>query len=189
MPWRRELGATLFSRLGRRRRVRIASRRGILRGGTRTWSRWGLGCGHRLIAVAKPEIHLIRGLDIPTPAREAILAKNVPAVFGDLLFGNVKDDYTRPDPQTAINVTAKWTCKPGDESHLEELMFHLSKGTAEKYKKDIDKIAEPERYFFRGPVSCTIRTYSKFLHLPATYSSQGSNFTQPGGTMSEGTTA
>jgi hypothetical protein len=107
----------------------------------------------------------------------------------DLLFGNVKDDYTRPDPQTAINVTAKWTCKPGDESHLEELMFHLSKGTAEKYKKDIDKIAEPERYFFRGPVSWTIGAYSKFLHLPATYSSQGSNFTQPGGNMSEGTTA
>jgi hypothetical protein len=70
----------------------------------------------------------------------------------------------------------------------DELKFHLSKGTAEKYKKDIDEIAVPEAYFFRGPVSWTIRTYSKFLHLPATYSSQGSNFTQPGGTMSDGTT-
>lgn len=70
----------------------------------------------------------------------------------------------------------------------DELKFHLSKGTAEKYKKDIDKIATPECYFFRGPVSWTIRTYSRFLHLPATYSSQGSHFTQPGGTMSEGTT-
>ena len=67
------------------------------------------------------------------------------------------------------------------------LKFHLSKGTAEKYKKDIDEVAVPEAYFFRGPVSWTIRTYSKFLHLPATYSSRGSNFTQPGGSMSDGT--
>ena len=69
----------------------------------------------------------------------------------------------------------------------DELKFHLSKGTAEKYKKDIDKIAAPEAYFFRGPVSWTIRTYSKFLHLPATYSSLGSNYTEPGGSMSDGT--
>jgi len=69
-----------------------------------------------------------------------------------------------------------------------ELKFHLSKGTAEKYKKDIDDIAEPEAYFFRGPVSWTIRTYSKFLHLPATYSTQGSNHSVRGGNMSDGTT-
>ena len=69
----------------------------------------------------------------------------------------------------------------------DELKFHLSKGTAEKYKKDIDKIAIPECYFFRGPVSWTIRTYSKFLSLPATYSSQGSNYTHPDGSMSDGT--
>jgi hypothetical protein len=70
----------------------------------------------------------------------------------------------------------------------DELKFHLSKGTAEKYKKDIDEVATPEAYFFRGPVSWTIRTYSKFLHLPATYSSQGSNFTRAGGSMTDGTT-
>jgi quinol monooxygenase YgiN len=185
-----------------------------------------------LSAVARPQLHLIRGAGIPAAAREALLAKNVPAVFGELIFGYVKEDYQRPDPETAIMVTAKWTCQEGDDSHLEELkywwqrvgtdaytiekgllrfeayqvigedaliihetfqdsdelQFHLSKGTAEKYKKDIDKIATPEAYFFRGPVSWTIRTYSKFLHLPATYSSLGSNFTQPGGSMSEGTT-
>jgi quinol monooxygenase YgiN len=186
-----------------------------------------------LTKVAKPQLHLIRGVSIPSPAREALLTKNVPAVFGEFLFGYVKEDYKRPDYKTAIMVTAKWTCKPAVASHLEdlkywwqrvgtdafsiekgllrfeayqvigedaliihemfkdsdELKFHLSKGTAEKYKKDIDKIAVPECYFFRGPVSWTIRTYSKFLHLPATYSSQGSNFTRPGGTMSDGTTA
>jgi quinol monooxygenase YgiN len=185
-----------------------------------------------LTNVAKPQLHLVRGVSIPEPVREAVLEKNVPAAFGELLFGYMKEDYERPDQDAAIMVTAKWTCKPGDATHLEdlkywwqrvgtdayslekgllrfeayqvigedaliihetfensdELKFHLSKGTAEKYKKDIDEIATPEAYFFRGPVSWTIRTYSKFLHLPATFSSQGSNFTQPGGSMSEGAT-
>jgi quinol monooxygenase YgiN len=184
-----------------------------------------------LTRVAKPLIHLVRGVSIPASSREALLGKNVPAAFGEFLFGYVKEDYRRPDPKTAIQVTAKWTCKPGDSSRMEELRywwqrvgtdaysmeeglvrfevfqvagedaliihetfknsdelkFHLSKGTAEKYKKDIDKIAAPACYFFRGPVSWTIRTYSKFLRLPATYSSLGSLFTQPGGSMSEGT--
>ena len=186
-----------------------------------------------LTMVAKPQLHLIRGVSIPAPVREALLAKNVPGTFGEFLFGYVKEDYKRPDQETAIMVTAKWTCKPGVATHFEdlkywwqrvgtdaysiekgllrfeayqvigedaliihetfknsgELKYHLSKGTAEKYKKDIDKVATPECYFFRGPVSWTIRTYSKFLRLPATYSSQGSNFTQPGGSMSDGTTA
>ena len=69
-----------------------------------------------------------------------------------------------------------------------ELRFHLMKGTAARYKKQIDEIAAPECYFFRGPVSWDIRTYSKFLHLPATYTKQGSRDTQAGGTMSEGRT-
>jgi quinol monooxygenase YgiN len=186
-----------------------------------------------LTAVATPEIHLIRGTRIPDAVKEAVTAKGVPATFGELLFGYVKNDYERPNPTTAINVTAKWTGKKGvptalddlkywwqrvgTEAHsLEEgllrfeayqvidedaliihetfatndvLKFHLSKGTAEKYKKDIDEVAAPECYFFRGPVSWTIRTYSKFLHLPATYSSQGSHHTRPGGNMSDGTTA
>ena len=77
----------------------------------------------------------------------------------------------------------------GRYQNSDELKFHLSKGTAEKYKKDIDEIASPECYYFRGPVSWTIRTYSKFLHLPATYSSQGSNFTRSGGSMSDVTTS
>ena len=185
-----------------------------------------------LTAVARPELHLLRGVTIPAGAQAAVSAKGVPAMFGELLFGYVKEDYRLPDPATASNVTAKWTCHPGDESHLDELKywwqrvgtdaysmeeglvrfetyqvagedaliihetfestdelkFHLTKGTAEKYKKDIDKIAAPEAYFFRGPVSWTIRTYSKFMHLPATYSSRGSHFTQPGGSMSDGTT-
>ena len=183
-----------------------------------------------LTRVAKPELHLVRGVNIPTSLREAMLAKNVPAMFGEHIYGYVKEDYQRPNPKTAIMVTAKWTCKPGIENHIDELKywwqrvgteahslekgllrfeaykvigedaliihetfsntselrFHLSKGTAEKYKKDIDKIAVPEAYFFRGPVSWDIRTYSKFLGLPATYSSQGSHFTRSGGSMSDG---
>lgn len=183
-----------------------------------------------LTKVAKPALHLIRGGSIPESAREALLAKNVPAVFGEYLFGFVKEEYEHPDLDNAIMVTAKWTCNSDDPSQLEELKhwwqrvatdahsmelgmlrfeayqvigenaliiyevfkdtdelkFHLTKGTAAKYKNDIDKIAAPENYFFRGPVSWTIRTYSKFLHLPATYSSLGSIFTQPGGSMSDG---
>ena len=183
-----------------------------------------------LTTIAKPELHIIRGVNMPTTAREVILAKNVPSVFGEYLFGFVKESYERPDYETAVMVTAKWTCNPTDASHLEELtywwqrvgtdaysmekgmlrfeayqavgedaliihevfdankelQFHLTKGTAAKYKEEIDKIATPEAYFFRGPVSWTIRTYSKFMHLPATYSSQGSNFTRLGGSMSDG---
>ena len=184
-----------------------------------------------LTAVAKPEIHLVRGTHIPDAVKEAVTAKGVPASFGELLFGYVRNDYQRPSTTTAINVTAKWAGnkdvptalddlkywwqRVGTEAHdledgllrfeayrvigedaliiheafatNDDLKFHLSKGTAEKYKKDIDEIAAPECYFFRGPVSWTIRTYSKFLHLPATYSSQGSNYARPGGTMSDGT--
>lgn len=183
-----------------------------------------------LMKVAKPEMHLVRGVQLSEESRKAILDKNVPSEFGEYLFGYVKNDYQQPDPANAIQVTAKWTCKPSDVGNLEELKywwqrvgtdahsmekgllrfevyqvigedaliihetfqnsdelkFHLTKGTAEKYKKDIDKIAAPESYFFRGPVSWTIRTYSKFMGLPATYSSRGSHFTKPGGSMSEG---
>ena len=182
-----------------------------------------------LTAVAKPDIHLIRGVKLNENIKNALSSKNVKGNFGEYLFGYVKNDYKRTDPKNTIQVTAKWTCKEeekvddliywwqrvgtdaydlekglvrfevyrviGENALIihetfetsDELQFHLSKGTAEKYKKDIDKIAFPENYFFRGPVSWMIRTYSKFLHLPATYSSQGSHFTQAGGTMSEGT--
>jgi quinol monooxygenase YgiN len=181
-----------------------------------------------LTTVAKPDIQLIRGVKINDEVRQALSAKNVKGNFGEYLFGYVKNDYQKPNPESAVQVTAKWTCK--DEGTLEELIywwqrvgtdaysmekglvrfevyqvigenaliihetfedsnelqFHLTKGTAEKYKKDIDKIAFPENYFFRGPVSWLIRTYSKFMNLPATYTGQGSHYTQEGGTMSEG---
>ncbi|MGI9616045.1 MAG: hypothetical protein ACR2QO_24240 [Acidimicrobiales bacterium] len=181
-----------------------------------------------LTTVAKPQLHLVRGLEIPATAREAIEAKAVPVAFGEWIYGYVRDDYRQPDPATAVHVTAKWTCAPGenldelrhwwqcvgtdahsmengllrfeayqvpDENAViihetftdsDELKFHLTKGTADRYKKDLDQIAAPENYYFRGPVAWTIRTYSKFMHLPATYSSQGSNYTRPGGTNSEG---
>ncbi|MFT4834542.1 MAG: quinol monooxygenase YgiN [Flavobacteriaceae bacterium] len=181
-----------------------------------------------LTAFGKPDIHLIRGVKLNENVKNALSSKNVNGNFGEYLFGYVKNEYKRPDPVNAIQVTAKWMCKEegkiddliywwqrvgtdaydlekglvrfevfrviGENALIihetfetsDELQFHLSKGTAEKYKKDIDKIAFPENYFFRGPVSWMIRTYSKFLHLPATYSSQGSHFTQASGNMSDG---
>ena len=50
-----------------------------------------------------------------------------------------------------------------------ELKFHLTKGTAAMFKKQIDAVATPAEYYFRGPVAWSIRTYSKFMRLPATY--------------------
>lgn len=74
-----------------------------------------------LTSVAKPDLHIVRGLDIPTAAREAIEAKGVPVAFGEWIYGYVRDDYCQPDPATAVQVTAKWTCGPGD--HLDELRY------------------------------------------------------------------
>ena len=181
-----------------------------------------------LTAVAAPQAHLVRGTSIPKSSRQAVLSKGVPATFGEWAYGYVRNAYQRPDPLTAVQVTAKWTCKPGGRlEHLkhwwqkvgtdahdieqgllrfetydvpgedaliihetfvdsDELRFHLSKGTAHKYKSDIDDVAEPEDYFFRGPVAWTIRTYSKFMGLPATYSSRGSHFERSGGSFSDG---
>lgn len=56
--------------------------------------------------------------------------------------------------------------------NTKELKFHLTKGTAAKYKKHLDAIATPENYYFAGPVSWMIRTYSKFMRLPDTYSTE-----------------
>ncbi|MFY0674828.1 MAG: antibiotic biosynthesis monooxygenase [Bacteroidia bacterium] len=181
-----------------------------------------------LMAVAKPDIHVVRGSNITPVAIDAIKEKGIPVAFGNYLFGYVKNEYERPNPETSVQVTAKWTCKNEEdlneliywwqkvgtdaytiekglvrfeayqvigESALiihetfdssDELKYHLTKGTAEIYKKQLDKIAAPENYFFRGPVSWTIRTYSKFMGLPATYSSQGSNYMVQGGNFSEG---
>ena len=182
-----------------------------------------------LSRVAKPDIHLVKGMHISDAVRDALVSKNVPASFGEYLFGFVRNDYQRPDPKNAVQVTAKWTCRSEEdleeliywwqkvgtvafdlekglmryevyqvigESALiihenfedsDELKYHLSKGTAAIYKKELDKISAPENYFFRGPVSWTIRTYSKFLKLPATYSSQGSHYSQANGNMTDGT--
>ncbi|MFY0690049.1 MAG: hypothetical protein JXQ90_22950 [Cyclobacteriaceae bacterium] len=181
-----------------------------------------------LMAVAKPEIHMVRGVDISQEVIQEINKREIPVVFAEYRYGYVKHDYRQPDPKHAIQVTAKWTSKTGaDVNELDywwqqvgkdafdmekglirfevfkvvgedalvihetfdssdELKFHLTKGTAAKYKKEIDAIAAPENYFFRGPVSWTIRTYSKFMKLPATYSSRGSHYTIEGGNMSDG---
>lgn len=47
----------------------------------------------------------------------------MPGVFGEFLFGYVKEDYKLPDQETAIKVTAKWTCKPGVATQLKDLKY------------------------------------------------------------------
>ena len=183
-----------------------------------------------LLKVATPQLHMVRGLSVPVEVKTALEDKGVPVALGQYDYGFVRD-YAAPDQSSAIQVTAKWACKPsssedsfqelrhwwqqvGDEAHdiesgmlrfevfdipgenaliihetfdsTAELKFHLTKGTAAKYKKQIDKIAAPDAYYFRGPVEWMIRTYSKFMHLPATYSSLGSYHTQPQGSHSAG---
>ncbi|MFT5434490.1 MAG: hypothetical protein ACI9OJ_005203, partial [Myxococcota bacterium] len=73
-----------------------------------------------LLDIAVPQIHLVRGVALQEETREAVLAKKVPAVFANHIYGFVKKDYERPDPAKAIQVTAKWTCKPGMDA-LDEL--------------------------------------------------------------------
>ena len=185
-----------------------------------------------LLEAVKPDIQLVRGADVPSTVVDAIASRGIPAVFGEHIFGFVKNDYRQPDYSSAIDVTAKWTCKPGEIAQLDKLKywwqrvgtdaytleegllrfevyqaigedaliihdtfadtavlkFHLMKGTAKIYKSDIDKVAIAERYVFRGPVSWLIRTYSKILRLPATYSNRGDRHSQSGGNMSDGTT-
>lgn len=185
-----------------------------------------------LTQVAKPAEHFVRGANISVEIKTALQAKVEVVTFGNYTYGYVKEDYSKPDLSSAIQVTAKWTCKSGHEAKIAELnhwwqqvgkeaysleegllrfevfevpgesaliihetfsdsntlQFHLSKGTANMFKKNLDAIAEPTSYFFRGPVSWTIRTYSKFMGLPATYSSLGSNFTAEDGSYSDGLT-
>ena len=161
--------------------------------------------------VAEPQVHMVRGLDVPARAREVLDATGAPVASGAWIYGYVRDDL-RSNPTTAVEVTATWRCAPGDQldelkywwqrvgtdahdiepglvrfetydvpgadaliihetfTDSDALKFHLTKGTAARYKQDIDRIAAPDAYFFRGPVAWTIRTYSKFMRLPATYS-------------------
>lgn len=184
-----------------------------------------------LSRVAIPKLHFVHGLEIPEAVTEALISKGVQVAAGNYSFGFVRD-YAAPDPNSAIEVIAKWGVRPGGaagrfdqladiwrqvgneafETELgmqrfevyriagedslitretfdstDELKFHLTKGTAAKYKSQLDAFASPESYYFRGPVALMIRTYSRFMHLPATYSNRGRHHAKPGGSMSSGT--
>ena len=58
-----------------------------------------------LSAVATPDLHIVRGIEVPESVRTAVAAKGVEAAFGEHLFGFVKGDYRMPDP-------ANSTCGP-----------------------------------------------------------------------------
>jgi hypothetical protein len=55
-----------------------------------------------LTEVARPELHIIRGTRVPDAVREAVSAKRVSGVFGEYLFGYVKNAYRRPDHEQVI---------------------------------------------------------------------------------------
>ena len=86
-----------------------------------------------LTAVAQPQTHIVRGARIPNQVRDAILAKGVPATFGELLFGYVKNEYRQPNPDTAIAVTAKWTGKSEVPTSLDDLKYWWQRVGTEAY--------------------------------------------------------
>jgi len=74
-----------------------------------------------LLKVAKPQLHLIRGIDVSDDVAKALSSKGVPLSVGNYSYGFVRD-YAEADPATAIHATAKWTCKPGStQDTLNEL--------------------------------------------------------------------
>lgn len=91
----------------------------------------------KLLRVAQPQMHLVRGLAVPSSVSEALLAKGVPVATGDYKYGFVRD-YAAPDARSAIHLTAKWTCKPdGPVDHIEELKHWWRQVGNEAY--DIEK--------------------------------------------------
>lgn len=163
-----------------------------------------------LAGLATPQVHMVRGLEVPAQVGAALRAAGIPTSIGTWIYGYERDDAAQTDPATLIEVTAVWRCtgdhlaelggwwqQVGTEAHSieaglirfeayaidgedalvihetfstsDELKFHLTKGTAAMYKKQIDRVAAPDAYLFRGPVAWMIRTYSRFMRLPATY--------------------
>lgn len=74
-----------------------------------------------LLGVAKPQLHLIRGIEVSDSVGEALASKGVPIGVGNYEYGFVRD-YSEANPATAIHTTAKWSCKAGSTAEtLEEL--------------------------------------------------------------------
>ena len=103
-----------------------------------------------LTSVAKPEIHLVRGASITEEVKSTIRAKVKNIAFAEYMYGFVKHDYEKPDPTSAINVTAKWTCLPSDESNIDELVHWWQRVgtdafTLEKVWRDLKSTKLTER--------------------------------------------
>ena len=88
-----------------------------------------------LTQVAKPALHLVRGMQMPASMKAVMSAKVSGAAFGEYRYGYVKNDFQRPDPKTAIQVTAKWVCKPGES--VEELSYWWQRVGTDAY--DLEK--------------------------------------------------
>ena len=84
-----------------------------------------------LTNVALPQHHLIRGTQISEKVEKALLSKGVKGDFGSYLFGYVKNDNVRPNPESAIQVTAKWICIEGES--VEDLIYWWQKVGTEAY--------------------------------------------------------
>lgn len=87
-----------------------------------------------LTAVAKPDIHLIRGIMLNENVKSALSSKNVNGNFGEYLFGYAKNEYKRPDPANAIQVTAKWKCK----GKIDDLIYWWQRVGTDAYELEKD---------------------------------------------------
>ena len=67
-----------------------------------------------------------------------------------------------------------------------EALVHYFSTTATSHMGALTKVAVPQLHLVRG-IGIPIR--AKFTRLPATCSSRGSNYTRPGGSMSDGMAA
>ncbi len=61
--------------------------------------------------VARSELHLLRGVAVPDRFKRRLAGLEIPTTIGSNSYGFVRS-YTAPDPSKAIQVTAKWRCKP-----------------------------------------------------------------------------
>lgn len=57
-----------------------------------------------MTSVATPQTHLVRGLDIPLAAREAIEAKGVPVAFSQWIYGRTRGAGVPEHPGHSVPV-------------------------------------------------------------------------------------
>ena len=148
-----------------------------------------------LTAVARPDLHMVRGVTIPAAVTDVVRDATSNVAFGEHLFGFVKHDYRLPDPATAINVTAAMEQnEPGAEAvhtYVSEadnalyvrdefadagaVGFHLQE-TAAAHFPQLLAVATPGPFFFMGEVPDEMKQATEEMQLGGQFSSHLAGF-------------